>query len=47
MKDFLAMVSLHFATKFLELEEKLDESPIIGKLAEINEEIEEYLSNIK
>jgi cell division protein ZapA len=47
MKDFLAMVSLHFATKFLELEEKLDESPIIGKLAELNEEIEEYLSNIK
>jgi cell division protein ZapA len=47
IQDFLAMVSLHFATKFLELEEKMDEMPIIEELVSINEEIEEYLNNTK
>ena len=44
--DFMAMVSLHFATKFLELEEKLDETPIIEKVVSLNENIEEYLNNV-
>ena len=44
--DFMAMVTLHFATKFLELEEKMDEAPIIEKIAELNENIEEYLNNV-
>jgi cell division protein ZapA (FtsZ GTPase activity inhibitor) len=47
IKDFLAMVSLHYATRFLELEELMNEIPIKEELANINEEIEEYLNNIK
>jgi len=47
VKDFLAMVSLHFATKFLELEEKMDDLPVKERLNDINEEIKEYLANIK
>jgi cell division protein ZapA (FtsZ GTPase activity inhibitor) len=46
VKDFLAMVSLHYATKFLELEEKMNEIPIKEELANLNEEIKEYLNNI-
>lgn len=45
-QDFLAMVSLHFATKFIEFEEKLDETPLIEELSNLNEDIEEYLNNI-
>ena len=47
MKDFLAMVSLHYATRFLELEEKMNEIPIKEELANMNEEIEEYLNRLK
>jgi len=46
-QDFLAMVSLHFATKFLELEEKMDEQPVIEELTNLNENILEYLNNTK
>jgi cell division protein ZapA (FtsZ GTPase activity inhibitor) len=46
-QDFMAMVSLDFASKLLELEEKLDESPIINELVSMNEDIVEYLNNIK
>lgn len=46
-QDFLAMVSLHFATKFLELEEKMDEQPVIEELTDLNENILEYLNNTK
>jgi hypothetical protein len=46
-QDFMAMVSLDLASKFLELEEKLDETPIINEVASLNEDIEEYLNNIK
>jgi cell division protein ZapA (FtsZ GTPase activity inhibitor) len=46
VKDFLAMVSLHYATRFLELEEKTNEIPIKEELASLNEEIKEYLNNI-
>lgn len=44
--DFMAMVSLHFATKFLELEEKMDETPIVEKVTNLNENLEEYLNNV-
>jgi len=47
VKDFLAMVSLHFATKFLELEEQMNEIPIKEELAGLNEEIQDYLNSIK
>ncbi|OQX98527.1 MAG: cell division protein ZapA [Bacteroidetes bacterium 4572_117] len=46
-QDFMAMVSLQFATKFLECEEKLDESPIIDKISSLNGELEEFLHNTK
>jgi cell division protein ZapA (FtsZ GTPase activity inhibitor) len=46
VSDFMAMVSLDFATKFLELEEKMDETPIIEKVTSLNEEITEYLDNV-
>ena len=46
-QDFMAMVSLDFASKLLELEEKLDETPIINEVVSLNEDIEEYLNNIK
>ena len=45
-QDFMAMVSLHFATKFIEMEEKMDESPIIEEVETLNENIEEYLKNV-
>jgi cell division protein ZapA len=47
MKDFLAMVSLHYATRFLELEEQMNELPIKEELSNMNQEIEEYLNSIK
>ena len=45
-QDFMAMVSLHFATKYIELEEKLDETPIVKEVADLNENIIEYLNSV-
>ncbi len=36
-KDFLAMVSLHFATNYLLIEESTDQTPVNNKLEELNE----------
>ncbi len=44
-QDFMAMVSLQFATKYLECEEKLDESPIIEKISNLNSELEHFLQD--
>ena len=44
-QDFMAMVSLQFATKYLECEEKLDESPIIEKISNLNNELENFLQD--
>lgn len=44
-QDFMAMVSLQFATKYLECEEKLDESPIIEKINNLNIELEHFLQD--
>ncbi|MEN8119630.1 MAG: cell division protein ZapA [Bacteroidota bacterium] len=44
-QDFMAMVSLQFATKYLECEEKLDESPIIEKINNLNNELEHFLQD--
>ena len=41
-QDFMAMVSLHFATKMIEMEEKMDELPIVEKISNLNSTIEEY-----
>ncbi len=46
-QDFMAMVSLDFASRLLELEEKLDETPIINEVVSLNKDIEDYLNNIK
>ena len=45
-QDFMAMVSLHFATKMIEMEEKMDELPIVEKISNLNSTIEEYLNNV-
>ncbi len=45
VQDFMAMVSLQFATKYLECEEKSDESLIIDKVNNINAEVVEFLQN--
>ena len=47
VQDFMAMVSLQFATKYLECEEKLDESPIIDKIDSINTDLDEFLHKKK
>jgi cell division protein ZapA (FtsZ GTPase activity inhibitor) len=47
IKDFLAMVSLDYANKYLELEEQMNEAPIKAELEEMNESIEDYLNSIK
>ena len=43
IQDFLAMVSLQYVTRLLELENKEDVSPVIENLKELNEELEIYL----
>jgi cell division protein ZapA (FtsZ GTPase activity inhibitor) len=42
-QDFLAMAALQFVTRIIEMEEKLDISPLEQKLQDLNEELEEYL----
>ncbi len=36
-QDFLAMVSLHFATNYLLMEEEIDQTPVVNNLSELNE----------
>jgi cell division protein ZapA len=47
VQDFIAMVSLDFASKLIDMEGKLDETPVIMELTGMNEDIEEYLNNNK
>jgi cell division protein ZapA (FtsZ GTPase activity inhibitor) len=42
-QDFLAMAALQFVTRVIEMEDRLDISPLELKLQELNEELEEYL----
>lgn len=44
--DFIAMVTLHFATKYLEMTEKMDETPIIDKVESLNEDISDFLKEL-
>ena len=46
-QDFLAMAALQFVIKYLEMEEKTDNQPIMEDLRELNEELEEYFKNTK
>jgi len=43
-KDFLAMTAFQFVLKNLELEERVDESPFIEEVKELNEVLGDYLS---
>jgi cell division protein ZapA len=42
-QDFLAMAALQFVIKNLEFEDQINEQPFIESLAEINNELEEFL----
>ncbi|RPJ74189.1 MAG: cell division protein ZapA [Alphaproteobacteria bacterium] len=43
VQDFLAMAALQFVTRVIEMEDKLDVSPIHQQLQDLNEELEAYL----
>lgn len=42
-QDFLAMAALQFVIRYLEMQEKADEQPILEDLKELNEELDVYL----
>lgn len=42
-QDFLAMAALQFVIKVVEMEEKKDVLPIVEGLAELDQELNEYL----
>ena len=42
-QDFLAMASLQFVIKNLEVEDQMNDQPFIEQLSEINSELEEFL----
>ena len=46
-QDFLAMAALQFVIRYLEMEERSDERPILEDLEELNEELEEYIRKEK
>src|SRR6056297_3105500 len=46
-QDFLAMAALQFVIRYLEIEEKSDEQPILEDLKELNQELAEYMSKEK
>jgi cell division protein ZapA (FtsZ GTPase activity inhibitor) len=43
VQDFLAMAALQFVTRVIEMEDKLDVSPLEQQLQDLNEELEAYL----
>lgn len=43
-QDFLAMTAFQFVVKNIELEEKVDQSPIYDELKKLDEELGDYLS---
>jgi len=45
LQDIMSMVILEFVNKNFELEDKLDEMPIINQISEINDELVDYLDN--
>jgi cell division protein ZapA len=42
-QDFMAMAAFQFVVKNLELEEKVDQSPVFDSLKKLDEELGEYL----
>lgn len=43
-QDFLAMTAFQFVMKNIELEEKVDQSPMYDELKKLDEELGDYLS---
>ncbi|MDO8930437.1 MAG: cell division protein ZapA [Bacteroidota bacterium] len=43
-QDFLAMTAFQFALKTIDLEEKVDRSPLFDELKKLDEELSDYLS---
>ena len=43
-QDFLAMTAFQFVLKNLEMEEKVDESPLVEELKLLDEQLNDYLS---
>jgi cell division protein ZapA len=43
VQDFLAMAALQFVTRVIEMEDRLDVSPLEQQLKDLNEELEAYL----
>lgn len=43
-QDFLAMAALQFVIKYVESDDKIDVSPILGSLKDMNDELEEFIS---
>lgn len=43
-QDFLAMTAFQFVVKNIELEEKVDQSPMYDELKKLDEELGDYLS---
>jgi cell division protein ZapA len=43
VQDFLAMAALQFVTRVIEMEDRIDVTPLEQQLQELNEELEAYL----
>ena len=43
-QDFLAMAALQFVTKVIESEGRMDVSPVVEEVGDLNQELEEYIS---
>lgn len=43
-KDFLAMTAFQFVLKNIELENKVDPSPFVDEVKELNEMLDEYIA---
>lgn len=44
IQDFLAMAALQYVVKAVDCDEKLDDTPLLKELGELNQELEEYLN---
>lgn len=45
VQDFLAMTSLQFVLKELDLKKELDNQPLISAIKDLTEELEEFVQN--
>jgi len=45
IQDFLSMASLQFVLKELDLEDKIDDTPLITAIEELSDELGEFIQN--